>query len=238
MFRVHITYIFTHYILGINNSHINKKGISLKMTDYNEEEVDPELTTYLKEPIEKKKRTFKEAFEEETVDEEENDARDAPCSKKTRDEVYRLWAQKFDEEGAKLLPIVQKLETMSEAQAQAYLQCLRAVHSRSMHKNLTDKILWAASYVVCHPNDVTTPLAMQEDEYLSSGVSLIVSDVLAALGKLGFIMAVFLYAGSSRYLHKEPLKQSTPLTKTNPTREAIPPNGLLPSSDGQNNIND
>jgi hypothetical protein len=203
---------------------------------FDEEEVDPELTSYLKEPIEKRKRTFKEAFEEEVVEnEEEENESEIPCTKETKEAVYRLWAQKFDEEGAKLLPVVQKLESMSEAQAKAYLACLKAVHSRSLHKTITDRILQAGSHLLCHPNDIVTPLAMQQDEYLMNGMSLIMNDILGALGKAGFLLAVVLYAGSSRLLHQE-FKKIT--TKTNTPTETLPANGVLESSNGKNNAND
>jgi hypothetical protein len=207
--------------------------------EYEEEEVDQELTDYLDDPIQKKKRTFKEAFEEKEVSEtEEDETQQIPCKKKTRDEIYNLWAQKWDKDGKDLLPIVQKLSTMSESEAQAYLACLKAMHSRSVHQHLSSKMLTIVSHIVCHPNDITTPLAMQEDEYLVTGVSLFVNDVLTALGKFGLLILIFLYASASRITHKEERTKKRVVEVDNTTGEAIPSNGMREGRDGEDNTHD
>ena len=206
---------------------------------FDEEEVDEELIDHLKEPIPKKKRTYTETFEEKEDEETEDDEQTIPCSKQTREEIYNLWSQKWDQDGEKLLPIVQKLSTMSEAEAKAYLACLKAMHGRSVHKHLTSRVLSVISHMVCHPHDVTTPLAMQEDEYLITGVSLCVSDVLAALGKLGLLLLLFLYASSSRFTHQERKKPTDNTGKAiSITPEPISSHGVLQSRDGENNVND
>ena len=207
-----------------------------------EQEVDEELTSYLEKQIPKKTRTFSEAFqEEETVEEDPEDTQ--PCTKETRDAIYNLWSQTWDEKGEKLLPLVQKIQGMSESQAKAYLQCLKAVHSRSVHKHLSDRILYILSHVVCHPLDIQTPIAIQEDEYLKTGVSLLCSDFLSYIGRMGSILLLFAYAGASRYTHRSTPSSAREIVKgchhpTHTSHTPLPSNGMFPGSDGENNIND
>jgi len=203
--------------------------------ELSEESVDENLTDYLKKPVEKKKRTFSEIHEEDTVSENEEETQ--PATKKTKDEIYHLWTQAWHEEGEKLLQLVQKLGGMSEQEAKAYLACLKAVSSRHAHKNLTEKLLLFASNIICHPNDITTPLAMQEDDYLKTGAALLVSDVLAFLGRLGFVALLFAYGGTSRYYHKQTReKQITPAPRA--TADTVQNDGVRQGSNGENNAND
>jgi len=188
--------------------------------DYEEQDVDEELTSYLEKDVEKKKRTFKQAFEEKE-EESEDEEQTKLCTKETREQIYALWSQACEEKGKELLPLVQKLSTMSESEAKAYLSCLKAVHSKSVHSHITSRILEFVSYTACHPHDVVTPLAMQQDEYLSSGISLLVGDFLSTIGRLGIIALLFVYAGSSRYTYGE--KKKGPLT--NKERGIVPTSG-------------
>lgn len=213
------------------------------MTDtLSEEEVDEELTSYLQKPIEKKKRTFSETFQEEET-EEEDPEETQPCTKETRDNIYNLWSQAWDENGEKLLPLVQKVSAMSESQAKAYLQCLKAIHSRSMHKHLSEKILYFLANLICHPLDITTPIAIQEDEYLKTGTSLWVSDLLSLVGKVGTILLLFAYGGLSRYSYREtPFEKNKRINTTEEKKcfaqTPIPTNGVCESGNGENNVND
>jgi len=202
---------------------------------YQEEEVDPDLTQYLQKPIEKNKRTYTEAFEEEETESDE-ESNNVPCLSSTKNQIYQVWAQKFEEEGAKMLPVVQKLETLTEAQAQAYLACLKAVQSKTIHKHVTEQIMFHLSHMVCHRNDIMTPLTMQQDEYLTNGVSLMVTDFLNWMGKLGIFLSLFLYASSSRYQYEKEISKNN--LKTNTPHETLPPHGVCQGRDGENNTND
>lgn len=207
--------------------------------DLSEEEVDEGLTNYLQKPVQKKKRTFSEVHEENEVEEDENEQQ--PCTKKTKEDIYNLWSHSWHEEGEKLLPLVQKLSTMNEAEALAYLACLKAVSSRSAHKHLTNRLLIFVSNFSCHPNDILTPAHMQQDEYLKTGASMLVSDFLNYLGRIGFAALLFAYAGTSRYYHRkeQPRKRDNLIIaeEAGPTTEALPTNGVRPGGDGQNNVN-
>lgn len=200
-----------------------------------EEEVDEELTQNLKKPIEKKKRTYTELHEEDTVSEEDEED-EQPVTKKTKEQIYHIWSQAWEEKGAELLPIVQKLSTMSESEAKAYLAVLQAVHSKNVHKHITDKILYFISNIVCHPKDALTPLAMQEDEYLKSGTSLMVSDFLTWLGRMGYLALVFAYGGTSRYLYQDARPKQ--VTSPGAATETVQTDGVRPVGDGENNAND
>lgn len=203
---------------------------------FDEEEVDKDLTSYLKKPVQKKKRTYQQVHEEET-ESEENEDDIKPCTKKTKDEIYSVWNQAWEEKGAELLPLVQKLSTMSESEAKAYLACLKAVHSRVAHKHITDKVLQITSQILCHPNDALTPLAMQEDEFLKSGTSLLVAEFLGFLGKLGFFALLAGYAGTSRYLHRTTVSK-TIVDKTGAATETVQDDGVCEGRDGENHIDD
>jgi hypothetical protein len=208
-----------------------------KFMDLSEEEVDANLTSYLQKPVQKKKRTFDEVHEETEINEEDEEGAQ-PCSKKTKDDIYNLWTHSWHEEGEKLLPLVQKLSAMTESEAKAYLACLKAVSSRSAHKHLTDRLLMYMSNFSCHPNDVITPIHMQEDEYLKTGASMLVSDFLGYLGRIGFVALLFAYAGTSRYFHRqEAHRKRTKLSiagEAGPTTEALQVDGVRPGGDGEN----
>lgn len=205
------------------------------MSDFDEEEVDPELISNIKKPIEKKKRTYTELHEEETVSEEDEEE-EQPVTKKTKDQIYHLWSQNWEQKGTELLPIVQKLSTMSEEEAKAYLAVLQAVHSKNAHKHITDKILYFVSTIVCHPKDALTPLAMQEDEYLKSGTSLMVSDFLTFLGRMGYLALLVAYGGTSRYLYQE--AKSKTVTPPGVATETVQDDGVRARGDGEDNPHD
>jgi len=206
------------------------------MSSFDEEEVDEELTQRLEKPIQKKKRTYTELHEEETQTEEEDEEQEKPASSKTKEQIYHLWTQAWEEKGAELLPLVQKLSTMSEAEAKAYLGVLQAVHSKNVHKHITDKILYFISNIVCHPKDALTPLAMQEDQYLKSGTSLMVSDFLTFLGRMGYLALVFAYGGTSRYLHQD--ARSKTVVQAGSVTETVQTDGVCEGGDGQDHAND
>lgn len=204
---------------------------------FEEESVDEELLENLQKPIKTKKRTYQQVHEEDEEEEEEDEDAQKPCSKKTRDKIYQIWTQAWEERGAELLPLVQKLSTMSEAEAKAYLACLQACHSRSIHQHISAKILEAGSVLLCHPNDALTPLAMQEDDYLKSGISLLVSDCLSFLGRMGFAALLLAYAGASRYTHRE-TRSKPVIEKTGIATETVSTDGLRQGGDGEDNVND
>lgn len=199
---------------------------------FHEEEVDEDLTSYLSQPVQHKKRTFQKAFEEEEDEEEDQDAT-KPCSKETKEAIYTLWTQAWDEKGEELLPLVQKLSNMSEQEAKAYLACLKAVHSRSVHKHISSKLLGGISRFICHPSDAVTPLIMEEDKYLIQNMSLMVSDVLTKIGRIGFFMLIFAYGGTSRYFHAE--RRKPPAPPISAANTAISTDGLRQGGDGENN---
>lgn len=204
--------------------------------EFEEVEVDENLTSFLAEPIKTQKRTYKDAFEE-SVDSDTED-KDTPASNKTKEEIYRMWEHTDQEESEKLLPLIEKVSKLSEAQANVYLNCMKAINSQKVHRHLSSRVLCFFSEMLCHPDDVITPQAMQEDPYVVNGISLFVSDILSVVGKFSLPLLLTAYAGTSWYYFNQPTTKTkekkvsgTPGVPT-PT---VQNDGVRPVTDGENN---
>jgi hypothetical protein len=200
-----------------------------------EEDVDENLTSFLAEPIKTQKRTYKEAFEEE-VDTDAED-QDTPASGKTKEEIYRIWQHVNYDESEKLLPLIEKVSQLSQAQADVYLSCLKAINSQTVHKHLSSRVLNFFSQWLCHPDDILTPKAMQEDPYVINGISLFVSDILSLVGKFSLPLLLTAYATTSWYYFNQPT--TTRKEKKNNTTPGAPTStiqndGVCPVTDGEN----
>lgn len=211
--------------------------------NFEEENVDENLTDYLKEPIKTQKRSYTEAFEEQVDDEEEEDDKNdmRSATHKTKDEIYRIWTSVCNEKSEELLPLVEKLSRLTESQALAYLACLKAVNSQTVHKHLSLRLLIFLSRGLCHPDDAVTPLAMEQDPFLINGISLLVSDILTAVGRLALPLLLSAYAGTSWYWFRTKAIEEKKTSGSRTTRvaeAAIQNDGVCPVTNGQDIAND
>lgn len=211
--------------------------------NFEEENVDENLTDYLKEPIKTQKRSYTEAFEEkvdnESEEDNQNDLRSA--THKTKDEIYRIWTSVCNEKSEELLPLVEKLSRLTESQALAYLACLKAVNSQSVHKHLSLRLLVFLSRGLCHPEDDITPIAMEQDPFLINGISLVVSDILTAVGRLALPLLLSAYAGTSWYWYRAKAieeKKNSGSRTTRVAESSIQNDGVCAVTNGQDVVND
>lgn len=203
---------------------------------FEEEEVDENLTSFLAEPIKTQKRTYTEAFEED-VDSDTED-KDTPASHKTKEEIYRVWQDVNHAETEKLLPLIEKVSKLSEAQANVYLNCLKAINSQTVHKHLSSRVLSFLAQGLCHPDDILTPQAMQQDPYVLNGISMFVSDLLSVVGRFSLPLLLSAYGVTSWYYYNQPTVskkeiktgQATPGASTS----TIQNDGVCPVTNGEN----
>lgn len=200
-----------------------------------EEDVDANLTSYLEKPIETQKRTFTEAFEEDVDSKSDNEDEEIAATHATKEEIYRVWTSVCAEKSEELLPLVEKVSKLSEAQAKAYLTCLKAVNSQSIHKHLSLRLLVFLAGHLCHPEDSITPTAMEEDPFLLNGISMFVSDILGKVGRFGLPLLLSAYAGTSWYWFR---KKKTPRVPVGASPSTISNDGMRSIPDGENIAHD
>jgi hypothetical protein len=206
----------------------------------NEQNVDEDLTSFLEKPIPKtNKRTFTEAFQEKVVDDEEDENK-LPAFSSTKDAIYREWSKASGEQGAELLPMVEKVAKLTEAQAKAYLSCLHAVHTQNTHRHLSSRLLYAISRNVCHPDDPLTPLAMEEDPYLLNGISSAVSEILFVVGRLAIPLLFCAYASTSWWYTRqtETRGDRVLVAKSGAATSTVQNDGVCPIPNGENITHD
>jgi len=215
-------------------------------TSFQEVDVDADLTSFLEKPVPTQKRTFTEAFNEE-VHSDDTDDEQLPASAKTKEEIYRVWTSVCNEKADEVLPLVEKVSRLSENQAKAYLQCLKAVNSQYIHKHLSSRLLTFFSNSVCHPDDRITPQAMEADPYLLNGISMLVSDGLTFFGRYALPMLLSAYAGTSWYYYKSVSRKNERESKRSRQDEGpsggivtstVQTDGMREIADGENLSND
>lgn len=215
--------------------------------DFEEVEVDENLTTFLDKKIPTQKRTYTNTFVED-VDSSDNEDEESPATHKTKEEIYRTWSSVSNEKTEELLPLVERLSKLTEAQAKAYLACLKAMHSQTIHKHLSSRLITFLAYNVCHPKDILTPTAMIEDAFLVNGISLFVSDIMTAVGRLALPLLLSAYAGTSWYWYSRKFEKSNfceeckenknETIKAGAATSTVQNDGVRSVSNGQNVSND
>lgn len=203
-----------------------------------EVEVDENLTTFLKQPIPKNnKRTYSEVFQEKVV-EEVNEDETSPVKPATKDAIYRLWSASGGEHSNELLPLVEKVAKLTEAQAKAYLECLQAFNAQKSHKHLSNRVISFLSHLVCHPKDPLTRLAMEEDVFLVNGIANGISDLMFYLGQISIPILISVYGGFSWYTARQWEREHPEEDKTGAAHSSIQNDGVSAVSNGEDVAND
>lgn len=204
---------------------------------FQEVEVDENLTHFLEQPIPKNnKRTYSEVFQEKVV-EEVNEDELTTVKPSTKEAIYRLWSASGGEHSNELLPLVEKVSKLTEAQAKAYLECLQAFNAQKSHKHLSNRVLSFISQMVCHPKDPLTRLAMEEDIFLVNGIANGISDMLFYLGQISIPILIATYGSFSWYTARQ-WEREHPSDKTGAAVSSIQNDGISAVSNGQDVIND
>lgn len=205
---------------------------------FQEVEVDEDLTQFLKQPIPKNnKRTYSEVFTEKVVDEQPEDET-INVKPATKEAIYRLWSASGGEQSNELLPLVEKVSKLTEAQAKAYLECLQAFNAQKSHKHLSNRVITFLSHLVCHPKDPLTRLAMEEDVFLVNGIANGISDLLFYLGQISIPILICTYGTFSWYTARQWEREHPNENKTGAPVSSIQNDGVSEVSNGQDIVDD
>lgn len=158
-----------------------------------EKDTNPELTSFLNKPLEKKKRTFTTAFKEDI---EETPVR-VPLKPNTKKEILYFASQLTKTDPAKYIPFLEKINDMSDDEAQTYLECLKASLCTETYGALTTRVIEFLADVIVHPSDIDTKIEMLNDKTLESLISSEVGSILLKAGKAAIVLLLAFYGGTS-----------------------------------------
>lgn len=160
----------------------------------NVEDVAPSLTKKLQATLPtSKKRTFTETFENE-VKEEENDK---PITDKTKQDILRIATSLTKTDPSKYLPVLEKLNEMSEKEAQLYLECIKASVNYETYGSISLRLISAVAEIVCHPSDDETKLEMINDTTLENLTSQEIGSLMLKAGKAAILFLILFYGATS-----------------------------------------
>lgn len=173
------------------------------------EDTDPKFTAELNKPLNSVKRTFSKAFENEVKDDEATKA----ITSQTRHEILHIATLLTKTDPSKYLPVLEKVNSMTEEEAKLYLQCLKASVNYETYGAISSRIIEALAEWVCHPSDDETKIEMLSDTTLENLISQEVGSLMMKAGKAAVLLLISFYGITSwskvRFQLFQPIKRGT-----------------------------